>query len=169
MGDPGRKHKKYSKPKKKFELARIKEEEALIQKYGLKNKKELWKAEFKIDKIRRQAKEIISKPHQTEQLVSKLKVLGFKVGAIDDFLALTKENLLERRLQTVLVRKGFAKTLKEARQLVVHKHVFVSKNIVNIPSFIVPTALEDEISLVKKQKKEKSAVIKSEEGMGGGD
>lgn len=166
MGDPRRKHKKYSKPKKKFELARMKEEKALIQKYGLKNKKELWKAEFKVDKIRRQAKALISKPQQTEQLVSKLKILGFKVGAIDDILALTKENLLERRLQTVLVRKGFAKTSKEARQLVVHKHVFVNKNIVNIPSFIVPIAFEERISIVKKQKKEKSVAIESEEAEG---
>jgi small subunit ribosomal protein S4 len=152
MGDPRRRHKKYRAPKKKFELQRIKDEAALIKKYGLKNKKEIWKAKFKIDKIRKQAKSLINKPEEQIQLIKKLKLLGFRVNAIDDVLALTKEDLLERRLQTVLVRKGLARTPRDARQLIVHKHVAVNNNIINIPSFIMSTMLEDKITIIRKIK-----------------
>ena len=166
MGDPGKKHKKYARPRKKFELVRMKEENSLLSKYGLKNKKEIWKAEFRINKIRKQAKDSINKPQQAGQIVSKLNNLGFKVSAVDDILALTKEDLLERRLQTVLARKGLAKTMKEARQLIVHKHIRVDKNIVNIPSFIVSLSNEDKISVVKVKNKEKTVAIKEPEQSG---
>lgn len=161
MGDPRRRHKKYREPKKKFEAQRIKDEDSLLKKYGLKNKKELWKAEFKINKIRKKAKSLINKPEEQQQFVNKLRILGLKVNAIDDILALTKDNLLERRLQTVIVRKGMAGTPRNARQLIVHKHVAVGNNIVNIPSFIVPVASEDKIKIIKKikeQKKEKESL-----------
>lgn len=158
MGDPGRRHKKYRKPKKKFEIQRIKDEDLLIGKYGLKNKKEIWKAEFKIDKIRRQAKRWINKPEEQLQLITKLKILGLKVNAIDDVLALTKEDVLERRLQTVLLRKGLAKTPKDARQLIVHKHVAVDNNIINIPSFLVPVDLENKMKIIRKIKKKKAEI-----------
>ncbi len=154
MGDPGRRHKKYMKPKKRFEAQRMEEEGLLLKKYGLKNKKEIWKAEFKIDKIRRQAKSLIRKPEEQMQLIGKLKTLGFKVNAIDDILALTKEDLLERRLQTILFRKGIAKTLRDARQLITHKHVMINNGVVNIPSFLVPIFLEDKINIIKPKTKE---------------
>jgi small subunit ribosomal protein S4 len=155
MGDPRRKHKKYRRPIKRFEKARIESEDILLKKYGLKNKKELWKAEFKIEKIRRQAKELINKPQQQTQLLNKLKGLGLKVNVIDDILALQKEDLLERRIQTLLVRKGLANTPNQARQLIVHKHVAVNGDIVNIPSFLVPSDLEDKITVIKKFKENK--------------
>lgn len=156
MGDPGRRHKKYMKPKKRFESQRIEAENILLKKYGLKNKKEVWKAEFKIGKIRRQAKSLIRKPEEQMQLISKLKTLGFKVSAIDDVLALTKEDLLERRLQTILVRKKIAKTPKEARQLITHKFILVNGSIVNIPSFLVSVNLEDKINIISKPKTKKA-------------
>lgn len=162
MGDPGRRHKKYMKPKKRFETQRMEEENVLLKKYGLKNKKEIWKAEFKIDKIRRRAKSLIRKPEGQLQLISKLKTLGFKVNAIDDALALTKEDLLERRLQTILVRKRIARTPKEARQLITHKYVVINGSIVNIPSFLVPIYLEDKINIISKPKTKKEKSEKPE-------
>ena len=52
----------------------------------------------------------------------------------------TGENLiilLERRLDNVIFRLGFARTRKEARQIVDHKHVLVNGKQVNIPSYLV--------------------------------
>ena len=52
----------------------------------------------------------------------------------------TGENLmvmLESRLDNVLFRMGFARTRKEARQIVDHKHVLVNGKCVNIPSYLV--------------------------------
>ena len=45
--------------------------------------------------------------------------------------------LLERRLDSVVYRLGFARTRAEARQLVRHKHFHVNGKVVNIPSFLV--------------------------------
>ena len=52
----------------------------------------------------------------------------------------TGENLmilLEQRLDNVVFRMGYARTRKEARQIVGHKHVLVNGKVVNIPSYLV--------------------------------
>ncbi|MBE5875568.1 MAG: 30S ribosomal protein S4 [Lachnospiraceae bacterium] len=58
----------------------------------------------------------------------------------DRMKGMTGENLmilLERRLDNVVFRMGFARTRKEARQVVDHKHVLVNGKIVNIPSYLI--------------------------------
>lgn len=143
-----RKHKIYSRPKRPFEKARILEENEIRKKYGLKNKREIWKAEAKIKTIRGKAKVLISStPEKQQELFDRLKTVGLKVNSIADVLALQKEDYLQRRLQTILVEKKIATTPKGARQLIVHKKVFVDGKIVNIPSFVVPVRLENRISL----------------------
>ncbi len=67
----------------------------------------------------------------------------------------TGENLLrilERRLDNVVYRMGFASTRAEARQLVSHKSIVVNGKLVNIPSFQV--SANDEISVREKAKKQ---------------
>ncbi len=79
----------------------------------------------------------------------------------------TGENLmhmLERRLDNVVYRMGFASTRAEARQLVSHKAVLVNKNSVNIPSFLVNPG--DVISINQKAKEQgriKAAVALAEQ------
>jgi len=55
-----RKHKKYSKPKRPFDKERIDEESGIKKEFGLKNKKEIWRAEARIKSIREKAKKLIS-------------------------------------------------------------------------------------------------------------
>ena len=65
----------------------------------------------------------------------------------------TGENLmimLETRLDNVLFRMGFARTRKEARQIVDHKHVLVNGKCVNIPSYLVKAG--DSIEIKEKCK-----------------
>jgi small subunit ribosomal protein S4 len=154
-----RKHKKYSRPKRPFEKVRIEEEKEIIKNFGLKNKKEIWKAEAKVKSMREKAKKLISaKPEEQKLLFNKLNKLGIKVDSISSILSLNKEDYLKRRLQTVLVTKKIASTPKEARQLIVHKKVLVNGEIVSVPSYIVPLELENKISL-----KEKKIIKKKEE------
>jgi small subunit ribosomal protein S4 len=138
-----RRRKKYSKPGKPFDKQRIEEENELRKKYGLKNKREIWKADHAIGKIRNLAKELITKS-ETEKnaFIKRLQGKGYKVEILQDALALDKEDLLSRRLQTILFSSGFARTTKQARQLIVHKHVSIGDKIVNIPSYHV--SLEEE-------------------------
>ena len=65
----------------------------------------------------------------------------------------TGENLmilLERRLDNVIFRMGFARTRREARQIVDHKHVLVNGKCVNIPSYLIKAG--DVIEIREKSK-----------------
>src|SRR3989344_2531369 len=143
-----RKKKSYERPKKAFDKQRIIEENVIKEKYGLKNKTEIWKAEAKIKQMRQRAKDLISADEETKHaFFNKLKAIGLNVSSIPEVLALTKEDYLKRRLQTVMVEKKLTTTPKAARQLITHKHVSVNGEIVNIPSYIVPVNLEGKIKL----------------------
>ena len=148
-----RKKKLYSRPRKAYETARIKEENALLLLYGLKNKKEVWKALAKINYFRRRAKELAkSTAEEQENLFGKLREIGLKVNSIADVLDLKVENLLGRRLPTVVAHLGLTKTVKQARQAVVHKKVLVSGNVINVPSYLVRIAEEKSIKLKENRK-----------------
>ena len=156
MGDIKRKRKLFSRPKKLYDRARMDEENVLIKRYGLKNKREIWKAKSAVSKLRRRAKALIGEEGEEQKVFfDKLNKMGFGVSDISDVLALTEENLFERRLQTFLFRKKMATTVKGARQLIVHKNVLVDGKVVNIPSFIVTKELEDKISIKERKVKKK--------------
>jgi small subunit ribosomal protein S4 len=149
MGDIKKKKNKFRRPRKLFDRARIDEENRMVLEYGLKNKKEIWKIEAEVSKIRKQAKSLIS--HSDEErkpFFEKWKKMGLKVSCTADALALTKKDLLDRRLQTLVFKKNLARTPKEARQLIVHKKIKVGGQIVNIPSCSIDSASENQVSLV---------------------
>ena len=159
-----KKHKHYARPRKPFDIERIVGEKALIKQFGLRSKKEIWKSDFFINSIREKEKKSITHPEQQGVLLARLVSVGLiqKDAGIDDVLALTRENLFERRLQTIVFKRGISKTVKEARQLVVHKKIKIGNRCVNIPGYIVKLTEEDKISLIKKAKKEKPAEAKAE-------
>ena len=71
----------------------------------------------------------------------------------DQMLGMTGSNLmamLEMRLDNVIFRLGFARTRREARQIVDHKHVLVNGKQVNIPSYLVKAGDQIEIKEAKK-------------------
>lgn len=151
-----RKHKSYSKPKRPFDKSRIDEEVVIKKEFGLKNKKEIWKAESQIKQMREKAKKLIGKPEEEQKvLFERLNKIGMEVHSIADILALDKKNYLNRRLQTLLVKKELAASAKEARQMIVHKKVLVDGKVINKPSYIVPIALEKKITIKPRKKKEK--------------
>jgi small subunit ribosomal protein S4 len=141
-----RKKKLYSRPRKLYQKGRIAEENVLLKKYGLKNKREVWKSLAKVKYFRARAMKLARQsPEEQSVFFGKLNALGLKVSSIADVLDLKLENILERRLPTIVMRKGFAPTAQAARQLVTHRRIFVGGNVVDAPSFIVPLALENEI------------------------
>ena len=163
-----RQHKTYSRPKRPFDKLRIDEEAKIKKEFGLKNKKEIWKAEAKITSIRQKAKRLISaSPEEQQSLFNKLRKLGLSINSLADILSLTKEDYLKRRLQTILVTKKLAPTTKSARQLITHKKVLIKNRINDSPSYIVPVELENEISLKKKQSKPKEIKKESETKLDG--
>ena len=166
MGDIKRKRKMFSRPKKLFDRTRMDEENVLVKKYGLVNKREIWKAKTAVSKLRRRAKGLIGKGDDEQRIIfDKLNKVGMNVSDVSDVLALTEENILDRRLQTFVFKKKLATTVKGARQLIVHKNVLVDGKVVNIPSFVVALDLEDKIALkegkMKKVKKGEEKIVAS--------
>jgi small subunit ribosomal protein S4 len=165
MGGIKKKHKLYQRPRKPFDRKRIADENQLVKEFGLKNKKEIWKAEAKISTIRRRTKTFISKSEEERKVFfEKLNKMGLKVDNISDALGLKKEDLLNRRLQTVVFKKGLTNTVREARQKIIHKYVLVDGNVVNSPSYLVTTDLENKLSILEaKPKKVKQEKVEEKE------
>jgi len=148
-----RSRKKYETPKRPWDRERIEKEKELMKKYGLRRKREIWKSEAILRKYRRIARDLAAKKDEKmeKMLFSKLQKLGLlgKNPTLDDVLALTVEDILERRLQTVIWRKGLANTPKHARQLIVHGHVKLKGRKFVYPSYLVPVEEENDIEVEK--------------------
>lgn len=143
-----RKHKSFSRPKKAYEKSRIAEENKLVERFGLKNKREIWKAKAKVSYFRDRAKALAKAPKEEQEvLFSKLCGLGLPVKAISDVLALQIEDILNRRLPTILFKQHKAQTVRQARQMVTHRKVFINGAVVNKPGYLVPVNEEQAITV----------------------
>ncbi|HIH01061.1 TPA: 30S ribosomal protein S4 [Thermoplasmata archaeon] len=156
MGDPKFSKRKYESPAQPWEGERIKAENELLQKYGLKNKRELWTAQSLVRRLRAQSRELQARlrtgdpqaQKETEELLGKcgrMALLPADGATLNDVLALNTEAVLARRLQTVVYRKGLAFTPKQARQMIVHGHASVSGRKVTIPGYLVKRGEEEAI------------------------
>lgn len=149
MGHPKFHRSKFSRPSKPFDKARIEKEKGIMQQYGLRRKHELWRAQSILREFRARARGLLGSPDEKLQaeLFKRLASIGLKAEKLEDVLGITVEKLLERRLQNVVVKRGLAKTSKQARQLIVHNHISVNGQKVRWPSYLVPSGAEDKIDL----------------------
>lgn len=154
MGDPKFSRRKYESPAQPWEGERIKAENELLQKYGLKNKRELWTAQSFVRRLRAQSRELQARlrtgdpqaQKETEELLGRcgrMALLPAEGATLNDVLALNTEAVLTRRLQTVVYRKGLAFTPKQARQMIVHGHASVGGRKVTIPGYLVKRGEEE--------------------------
>ncbi|MEB3765112.1 MAG: 30S ribosomal protein S4 [Desulfurococcales archaeon] len=150
MGDPRKPRKKWEGPKHPWIKERLLKEIELVGKYGLKNKRELWKAETMARKLRHRARNLLAIPEgerekATRILLEKLYIMGLieKDATLDEILGLTAEHILERRLQTIVYKKGLAKSIYHARQLIVHGHIAIGGRRITSPGYLVRRDEED--------------------------
>ena len=153
MGDPKKQRKKYDTPRFPWRTDTMQEELRLLGQYGLRNKHELWRQETMLSNFRGIARSLIGqsaeKRHKREnELLNRLKKLGLlpETAVLDDVLDLALEDLLERRLQTIVLRKGLAKTMQQSRQLITHGHVAVGIQRIKTPGYIVTKSEESHIA-----------------------
>ena len=154
MGDPKFPSKHYNTPSHPWQKVRIEEERTLIHQYGLKNKKEIWRANTKIRSMRRQARKLTAtsgdEQAQKEKnlLLAKLNRLGMldQESGLEDVLRMTPENILDRRLQTQVYLQGLASTAKQARQLIIHGHIAVEGAVTRVPGMLVTKLQEKNIT-----------------------
>ncbi|MCK4859774.1 MAG: 30S ribosomal protein S4 [Candidatus Omnitrophica bacterium] len=150
MGDPKKSRRHYSRPLRPYESERIKDEKILMRKYGLRRKNEIWKAENVLKKIRKRAKDLIAvrNPEEKEKFIKKLIHKGFIPAdntTLDTILTLTVENILDRHLGSILLKRDLANTAIQARQFIVHGHITVGNHKVTSPAYIVSRDEENDI------------------------
>ncbi len=149
MGYPGKNTKSYDTPRHPWQAARMAEEVGHIKTYGLRNKREVWKAQTLLRNYRRSAMEMLADvtegeltghvKQKSDDILTKLKRYGIlsPEGGLDDILALNTRNFLDRRLQTQVYRQGFANTLRQARQFITHGHIAIEAKKITVPGYMV--------------------------------
>ena len=153
MGDPKRQRKKYTTPKFPWQAEILQAELKLLGEYGLRNKRELWRCNTILSKLRSNARALLGKSPEERaslesQLLNRLRRMGILTedSVLDDILDLSVEDILERRLQTIVYRKGLAKTPHQARQLITHGHIMVGERRVFSPGYLVMKDEEDKVT-----------------------
>merc|ERR1711985_87921 len=131
--------KTYKVPRRPFESARLDSELKIVGEYGLRNKREVWRVQLTLSKIRRAARQLLTLDEKDPKRLFEGNALIrrlVRVGVLDES-RLKVEDFLERRLQTCVYKLGLAKSIHHARVLIRQRHIRVGKQIVNVPSFIV--------------------------------
>ncbi len=152
----GKNTKGYETPNHPYQGERIAEESNLLGRYGLKNKEELWRAQSELRSIRREARRLIGEAQgdveEAEvagaEFLTRLRRYGIlgENDKISDVLSLAETDILERRLQTVVYRKGLASTPQQARQFITHGHITVDGARAKAPSRKIEDGEESVVS-----------------------
>ncbi|GFO97792.1 30S ribosomal protein S4 [groundwater metagenome] len=157
MGYPGKNSKSYETPKHPWQAARIASEVELVKTYGLRNKKEVWKAHSNLKNYRELARKLLAESAKrtlsghmktdADNIMGRLKRNGLlkSEARLDDVLTLQVTNFLDRRLQTQVHKQGLANTLKQARQFIVHGHISVGGRKVTVPGYLV--SMDEELRM----------------------
>ena len=150
MGAPKRNKPKFEKPKNIWNLARINADNELLKEYGLKNMKELWKVQSDLSKLRNNVRLLLSgtgSDSVANSIITRLVKLGVipADSTLEKLLDLNESAFLSRRLQSVVFKKGLARSIKQARQLVVHGFISINGKKVNKPGYMVKA--EEELKI----------------------
>ena len=152
MGDPKKQRKKYATPRHPWRRDQLDVELRLMGEYGLRNKRELWRYKTMISVMRGIARSLLAKSgsereKSEREFLSRLRRMGLagETTSIDDTLDLDIRDLLERRLQTVVLRGGLAGSASQARQLVSHGHIAVGGHVVTVPGYLVTKADDERV------------------------
>ena len=141
-------------PRKPFDKDRLLAELKIVGRYGLRNKREMWRVQLTLAKLRKAARELLTldetdprRIFEGNALIRRIVRLGLlkdNQRQLDYVLGLTIDQFMERRLQTV-VAQNMARSIHHARVLIRQRHIAVGKQMVDIPSFIIRVSSEPHI------------------------
>jgi len=159
MGDPKTPRRVWKKPKRPLNYDLMMDELKILGTFGLKTKRELWKTQTELSRVRLHARSLLALRREVRErkepvLIQSLSKIGLvdQNSTLDDVLNLQVTDLLSRRLQTIAQRKLYFKTPYQARQAIVHGHVMIGDSVVTIPSYIVKTEEETKIHLIPESR-----------------
>lgn len=158
MGQPKFNRRKYDTPSHPWQGERIKAENEVTTKFGLKNKTELWKAQTRLREIRGQARQLISATRnagdeqaamEARRLIARLQRIGYvgENATLNEVLGMDLERILNRRLQSQVYLKGLVRTPKQARQFISHGCIKIGERRVTVPSYVVRRGEEEMITI----------------------
>ena len=159
MGDPKYPRKVWRKPKRPLNYELKMDELQTLGTFGLRTKRELWKAHTELSRVRQQARSLLALTQKVRDekepiLLKSLARIGLipSDATLDDVLNLKPTDLLARRLQTIVSNKLGFKTPYQARQAVIHGHIMVGDRKIDIPSYTVTVEEEDSVHFTPKSK-----------------
>ena len=159
MGDPKTPRRVWKKPKRPLNYDLLMDELKTLGAFGLKTKRELWKTQTELSRVRLHARSLLALRQEDRKrkepiLIQSLSKIGLvdQNSTLDDVLNLQVTDLLSRRLQTIAQKKLYFKTPYQARQAIVHGHVMIGDSVVTIPSYIVKTEEEAKIHLIPESR-----------------
>jgi len=175
LGDyPKNSRKMWRRPKRPLNYDLLNEELYVLGTFGLKNKRELWKAHTELSRIRNQARSLLALTQEVRNkkeptLMKSLARIGLVTAnsTLDDVLNLKVTDVLSRRLQTVIQKKVPIKSPYLARQIVVHGHVMIGERVITVPSYTVTVEEENQVHLapevdLAKVTRQEAETIKTE-------
>ena len=144
----------------------IAEDKKILEEFGLRRKREIWAAKSVLRDFRGRARELIGlkDKKKEKELIDKLVKLGMlkENATLDDVLSLSLQTILNRRLQTIVFKKGISKTLKQARQMIAHGHIEVDGKKISFPSYLLPASEESTLKMFEGSTKKFQAKEKPE-------
>jgi small subunit ribosomal protein S4 len=159
MGDPKYPRKSWRKPKRPLNYELKMDELQTLGTFGLRTKRELWKAHTELSRVRQQARSLLALTQKVREekepiLLKSLARIGLipRDATLDDVLNLKPTDLLARRLQTIVSNKLGFKTPYQARQAVIHGHIMVGERKIDIPSYTVTVDEEDSVHFSPESK-----------------
>ena len=157
MGDPKKQRKKFDTPRFPWQIDALEAELKLLGQYGLRNKREIWRHKTLLSKYRGIGRSLLGMPveerrKQEKQILDKLHRLGIlpDAAALDDVLDLALEDILGRRLQTLVFQRGLAQSIQQSRQLIAHGHISIDERKVSSPSYLVLKDEEEKLAYSPK-------------------
>ncbi len=141
-----------------YDKERIDQEVKLCGEYGLRCKKEVWRVQLVLARLRKRARELLTLEEHDQRRIFEGNALlrkMFKFGLLDQekengldyVLSLTIHKLLERRLQTRVLKSRIASTIHHARVQIYGKQIAVDNQLCNVASFMVTVDNENKINL----------------------
>jgi len=159
MGDPKYPRKVWRKPKRPLNYELKMDELKTLGTFGLRTKRELWKAHTELSRVRHQARSLLALRQEVREekepiLMKSLVRIGLvsNDATLDDVLNLNVDDLLSRRLQTIVTKKLGFKTPYQARQAVIHGHIMIGERKIDIPSYTVTVEEENKVHFTAESK-----------------
>ena len=153
MGDIKKLKKKYFTPRHPWNKKYIEEEAILVKEFGLQKKQEIQIAASFLKKYKDIAKRLIADQtaqgaKEKTQMIQKLQRLSLLKGEpkLDDVLSLSVRDILNRRAQSIIAKKGFARSMKQARQFITHNHVLIGAKAITSPSTLLTLEAESNVT-----------------------